>query len=94
VVIEVPLLVEAPVFKEMADQVLSIAAPEEMRLARAVAHGRDPADAIQRIRAQASDEERGRLADHVIVNDAGEQEFLGKLGRYWDRCSIDEESRW
>lgn len=94
VVIEVPLLVEAPVFKEMADRVLSIAAPEEMRLARAVAHGRDPADAVQRIRAQASDEERRRLADDVIVNDAGEPEFLGKLAQYWDRCMLDQGSRW
>ena len=37
VVIEVPLLAEAPVFAELADDVIAIVAPEEVRVARAVA---------------------------------------------------------
>ena len=40
-----PLLVEAPVFGEMADLVVAISAPEEQRIARAVAAGMSEADA-------------------------------------------------
>lgn len=85
VVMEVPLLAEAPVFAEMADRVLAITAPEHVRLARVVARGMDPDDAARRIRAQASDEARASMADDVIVNDGDEQQFFDALSRYCGR---------
>lgn len=85
VVLEVPLLAEAPVFAEMADEVLAIVAPLELRVARAAGKGMSEADARRRIAVQATDAERAELADDVIVNDGGEEEFLAELARYWER---------
>jgi dephospho-CoA kinase len=85
VVLEVPLLAEAPVFAEMADVVLAIEAPVETRCARAVASGMTEPDARRRIGVQAADTERAKLADDVIVNDSGLEHFLGELERYWER---------
>jgi len=84
VVLEVPLLAEAPVYRELADAVLAIVAPMEVRIARAVASGLDRADAVRRVSAQATDAERAALADVVIVNDADETHYHQALGRYWD----------
>jgi dephospho-CoA kinase len=68
VVIEVPLLVEAPVFGELADVVLTVEAPEAERIRRAVATGMSEGDARSRIACQASDDERRVLADAIIEN--------------------------
>ena len=84
VVLEVPLLVEAPVFAEAADAVLAIAAPEQLRIDRAVAAGMPEADARARMACQATDDERARLADRVIVNDATLERFEAELARFWD----------
>ncbi|MBS3974675.1 MAG: dephospho-CoA kinase [Actinobacteria bacterium] len=84
VVLEVPLLAEAPAFAELADTVLSIEAPEDLRIARAVASGRNRSDTLRRIAAQASDAERSALASTVISNTGSREEFFGKLEEYWD----------
>lgn len=84
VVLDVPLLVEAPVFRELADQVLAIEAPVEVRVNRALARGMSEDDARARIACQATDAERAELADDVIVNDGTLAEFSAALQRYWD----------
>ena len=84
VVIEVPLLAEAPVFAELADDVVAVVAPEEVRVARSVASGRAEPDARRRLAVQATDAERARLADVVIVNDADRERFVSELKRVWD----------
>jgi dephospho-CoA kinase len=84
VVIEVPLLAEAPVFAELADVVLAIVAPEETRITRAVDLGFDEADARNRLARQASDAERAELADVVIVNDGDLEKFRDELERFWE----------
>ena len=48
VILEVPLLAEAPVFAELADVVLAIVAPEQTRVARAVGAGFEEEDARNR----------------------------------------------
>lgn len=83
VVLEVPLLVEAPAFAHVADTVLSIHAPEETRIARAVEAGMSESDARRRISRQASDAQRAALADTVISNTGTMEEFLGRLEEYW-----------
>lgn len=90
VVLEVPLLVEAPAFGELATEVLAIAAPVEVRVARAVARGMSENDARARIACQATDAERRKVADHVIDNDGTPREFLVKLARFWDEV-VDGE---
>jgi len=83
VVLEVPLAVEAPVFAELADVVLSLEAPEETRIGRAVLSGFDAEDVARRLRAQATDEERARIADAVVVNDSTLADFRGQLAAFW-----------
>jgi dephospho-CoA kinase len=84
IVLEVPLLAEAPELCDLADVVLAIGAPEEDRVARALARGMDESDARHRIACQASDEERAELASHVIVNDGQEDHFTAALQRFWN----------
>jgi dephospho-CoA kinase len=91
VVLEVPLIVEAPVFAEIADVVLAIAAPPETRVERAVAAGRAEDDVRRRLAVQASDMRREALADVVIENAGSKEEFLGELERFWeDRLAVGE----
>lgn len=85
VVLEVPLLVEAPVFAEMADSVVAIVAPVETRVERAVNRGMDESDVRRRIRMQATDAERAEMADEVILNDGDEARLLADLEDYWER---------
>lgn len=87
VCIEVPLLAEAPVFADVADSVLAISGPADLRLKRCIEAGMDPLDASRRIAWQATDQERADLAQHVIVNDGSVEEFLGKLDKYWDEVA-------
>ncbi len=91
VAIDIPLLVEAPVFGELVDEVVTISAPEEVRIERAVSRGMSEADARARIACQATDAEREAVADHVIVNDSTLEEFHERLTRFWDDV-IDDAS--
>lgn len=84
VVLEVPLLVESPDFEEFADLILAVVAPQEARIARAVAAGMSEGDARARITCQASDEERIRMADQVVVNASDEATFHSELERFWN----------
>ncbi len=73
VVYDVPLLAEsigsATDRTAEFDAVVVVEAPLELRVSRLVARGLADADARARIDAQASDEQRRVLADHVVVND-------------------------
>jgi dephospho-CoA kinase len=91
VVIEVPLLAEAPVFAEIADLVLAIVAPEETRLKRAVAGGIEEADARRRMAVQASDAQRAALADEIVVNDGSVERLYEQLDAFWrERLAVGE----
>lgn len=67
-VVEVPLLTEAPEFARLADEVIAVVAPSDLRLARAVARGMDASDVLARMRVQATDAERTLIADTVCEN--------------------------
>ena len=86
VVLEVPLLVEAPVFGEMADLVVAISAPEEQRVARAVAAGMSESDARTRVSRQASDREREAMSDRVIENTGSLDDLRGEVERVWNEA--------
>lgn len=89
VVLQVPLLVEAPVFAELADRILAIVAPEEIRIARVTSRGMSDSEARRRVRVQATDAERAEMADDVIVNAGDKEDFLDALADYWDRTFGD-----
>lgn len=84
VVLEVPLLAEAPAFAEFADVVVALEAPEGDRIERVVSRGMDRGDAVRRMAAQASDGQRAALADIVISNGGTLDELAEALGRLWD----------
>ena len=74
VVYVIPLLIETD-SKLQFDAVVSLAAPEELRISRLVAQrGMERAEALARIRAQATDAQRGERSDVIIDTD----------------CSLDE----
>ena len=70
VVFEVPLLAETG-GRGRYDAVITVEAPSEVRLDRAVERGLDRDQAQARMEAQARTEDRRAAADHVIENDGG-----------------------
>ncbi len=87
VVYDVPLLAESPQSGlrpvEGFDAVVVVEAPAEDRLARLVARGMPDEDARARMAAQASDEVRRAIADHVLVNDADLDALHAQVDALW-----------
>ncbi len=84
VVLDIPLLAEAPEFFDFVDGVLLISSVEEARIARLTARGMSEADARARMALQASDAERRAIADYVAGNDGTIQGFEADLVDFWD----------
>jgi dephospho-CoA kinase len=74
VALEATLLVEAG-WADSFDVVVTVEAPLELRLARAVARGLDVAEARRRLEAQGGGESRRAAAHRVLTND-GDPEHL------------------
>jgi dephospho-CoA kinase len=76
VVCDVPLLAESPAAQARGyPVVLVVEAPRELRLERLAHRGVERADAEKRMAAQASDEDRRKIATHLIDN-AGDRAAL------------------
>jgi len=80
VVLEATLLVEAG-YAEDFDLVVSVEAPEELRVRRAVERGLEPEAARARLEAQGDGEVRRAAADRILVNDGTLEELRGKVER-------------
>ncbi len=87
VVYDVPLLAEsagrALGRAHEFDTVVVVEAPLETRVARLVARGLAEDDARARIAAQATDEQRRAIADHVVVNDGDLAALDAAVDRLW-----------
>lgn len=81
-VIEVPLLTDAPELVRLADEVIAVTAPVELRLARAVARGMDADDVMRRMELQPTDAERAAIATTICEN-AGSPEDLQAWADAW-----------
>lgn len=81
VVLDVPLLVEAA--KSGYDVVVIVEAPETLRLERLVGRGMTVDDARRRMAAQASDEERRKVADVVLDNSGSEEDLEAQIDSLW-----------
>jgi dephospho-CoA kinase len=82
VVEDIPLLVEtgmAPMFP----LVVVVTAPIETRVTRVVKRGMDEADARARIKAQASEEQRGAIADVLLDNSGSQEQLVEKARDVW-----------
>ncbi|MBN9618121.1 MAG: dephospho-CoA kinase [Actinobacteria bacterium] len=84
VVYDVPLLVESGLAGGF-DRVVVVEARVEVRLARLVERGMPESDARERMRAQASDEQRRAVADELIVNNGGLAELRTSVDQVWAR---------
>lgn len=83
-VIEVQLLTEVPEFAKLADEVIAVCAPSELRLFRAVQRGMDGADAVRRIALQATDAERCAIADTICDNSGTPEELEAWVDSWWN----------
>lgn len=92
VVIDIPLLVEAPAFFDLLDGVLAISANEDVRIARLTDRGMSEDDARTRMALQASDAERRDIADWAIENDGDSIDFEAALVSLWDDELADRAS--
>lgn len=84
------VVVEYSVFKSramsvayMADVVIAVLAPLDMRIERAVASGFDEADVRRRIAQQITDAERIEEADVVFNNDGTKEELYNEVLAWW-----------
>jgi dephospho-CoA kinase len=91
VVYDVPLLAETMrttrADGHSFDAVVVVTAPRDVRVARLVQRGLTAADAEARIDAQASDQERLALADHVVDNSGTLDELEAAVDAVWDQLA-------
>ena len=85
------VVIEYSVFKSrqmslayMADVVIAVLAPLELRIERAVASGFDEKDVRRRIAQQITDAERIEQADVVFNNDGTKEELYNKVVNWWN----------
>ncbi|MDH6180938.1 dephospho-CoA kinase [Microbacteriaceae bacterium SG_E_30_P1] len=85
VVYDVPLLAERSSHRPFAfDRIVVVEAPEETRIARMIRdRGMTRAEALARIAAQATDEQRRALADLVIDNGGSREHTLEQVDALW-----------
>lgn len=83
VVNQIPLLVETNGASRF-DYVITVEAPEEMRIARLKERGMKEYDARKRMAAQASSAEREAVADLVLDNSGSKEELLRQVERAWN----------
>lgn len=86
-VVEVPLLTEAPDLARLADEVIAVSAPSDARLARAVARGMDASDVLRRMEMQPSDAARALIADTVCENICSIEELVRWVDDWWEQRS-------
>ena len=88
VVYDVPLLVEGAAGRPMSfDLVVVVEAPEDVRVERMVEHrGMSRADALARVRSQATDAARRAAADVVIDNSGSREHAYEQVGALWSRA--------
>lgn len=92
VVLDIPLLAEAPEFFDLVDGVLVVSSDEDARIARLQAKGMSEDEARARMACQASDAERRAIADYVVENDGTVTGFESDLVYFWDSELVNRGS--
>ncbi len=87
VVLDMAILVESHLGKAMPrhayTKVIVVEAPDELRIARAVARGMQADDVRRRIASQATDAERRAVADAVVRNDSDLTDLEAAVASLW-----------
>lgn len=79
---DIPLLVENGL-PESFDDVIVVEAPDEMRLARLAARGLPREQALERMRTQATNEQRRAAATYLIDNSGSLQDLRERVDEVW-----------
>ncbi len=83
VVLDMAILAESNLGRGVYDVVVTVEAPIELRVERAVARGMAETDVRRRLAAQASESQRRQLAQHVLVNDGTEAHLAAQVAQCW-----------
>ncbi len=83
VVVEVPLLDRVRDLLGLADEVLAVSCPEQVRLERAVSRGMGREDALARMALQPTDEYLASHCDAELANDGDEAALAEKVAAWW-----------
>ena len=83
VVMEATLMAETGGGRGRYDVVVTVEADPELRLRRAIERGVDPESARARLQAQATTEQRGAIADHVLWNEGTREELRAQVERLY-----------
>jgi len=84
VILDVPLMAESTEgSRRFANSIVVVDAAPETQIAHLAAKGISRADAQARMAAQASREERLKLADHVLTNDGSLEELEKQVDALW-----------
>jgi dephospho-CoA kinase len=83
VVNQIPLLVESK-HDYKFDYVVTVSAPEQMRVERLLKRGLTKEQITSRLQAQSSDVQREAIADTVINNDKSEQDLMQQVEKLWE----------
>ncbi len=86
VVYTIPLLVETKSPLEF-DAVVTISCPESVRVERLIARGMSEQDARNRISAQATDQEREKVADYVLDSNCSMEELRVRAQRLFEEIT-------
>lgn len=83
VVLDLAVLAQGDLGKGIYGPVVTVEAPDEVRVARLIDRGMTEDDARARMRSQVSEKTRRAIADHVVVNDGTLQDLRAEAGRVW-----------
>ena len=84
VILDVPLMAETPHgSRRNAEAVIVVDASKESQLRHLAEKGIAPADAEARMAAQASREDRLKIADHVLTNDGSLNDLAAQVEALW-----------
>jgi dephospho-CoA kinase len=87
VVLDIAILAESNLGRgdpgHTLDVVVTVEAPTELRVQRAVGRGMPETEVRRRISSQATDAERRRLADYVLVNDGDRASLESQVNALW-----------
>ena len=87
VINQIPLLVESK-YEYNFDHVITVSTSEDKRIERLLAKGYTREQIQNRMKSQASDLEREKIADSIIQNNEGELELLVQVEKIWEQLQF------
>ena len=80
---QIPLLAESD-HKYPFDFVVTVSASEDTRRARLIKRGMKEYQVVQRMQAQANDQQREAIADAILINEGSEDDLLRQVENLYE----------